>query len=99
MSRIVPKAKPITPRAENTKCCTRLGQEGENPRGNPPDKGDAHQIYFQLFSLVYDQINAYQENFLLILLYLRSAREQPLICDLLHIDASIARYSYYLWEN
>jgi hypothetical protein len=28
------------------------------------DEGDAHQIYFQLFGLVYDEIHAYQENFL-----------------------------------
>jgi hypothetical protein len=30
-----------------------------------------------------------------IFLYLRSGREEPLICDLLHIDASIPRYIYY----
>jgi hypothetical protein len=28
------------------------------------DEGDAHQIYFQLFGLTYDEINAYQNNFL-----------------------------------
>src|SRR5690348_2965265 len=28
----------------------------------------------------------------------RSGREEPLICDLLHIDASIARYIYY-WKT
>jgi uncharacterized protein DUF4062 len=30
----------------------------------PSDEGDAHQIYFQLFSLMYDEIHAYQENLL-----------------------------------
>jgi hypothetical protein len=30
----------------------------------PFDEGDAHQIYFQLFGLIYDEIHAYQENFL-----------------------------------
>jgi hypothetical protein len=56
MSRIVPKAKPITSRAENTKCCTRLGQEGENPRGNLPE-GDA-----LIFSFSAGVANAYQEK-------------------------------------
>jgi hypothetical protein len=27
------------------------------------DESDAHQIYFQLFGLMYDEINAYQNNF------------------------------------
>src|SRR5262249_56486227 len=31
---------------------------------SPLDEGDAHQIYFQLFGLIYDEINAYQNNFL-----------------------------------
>jgi hypothetical protein len=30
---------------------------------SPLDEGDAHQIYFQLFGLMYDEINAYQNNF------------------------------------
>jgi hypothetical protein len=28
------------------------------------DEGDAHQIYFQLFGLIYDEYTAYQNNFL-----------------------------------
>ena len=28
------------------------------------DEGDAHQIYFQLFGLMYDEFNAYQRNLL-----------------------------------
>src|SRR6516162_3685992 len=31
---------------------------------SPFDEGDAHQIYFQLFGLMYDEINAYQDKFL-----------------------------------
>jgi hypothetical protein len=31
---------------------------------SPLDEGDAHQIYFQLFGLMYDEISAYQNNFL-----------------------------------
>jgi hypothetical protein len=31
---------------------------------SPSDEGDAHQIYFQLFSLMYDEIYAYQEKLL-----------------------------------
>src|ERR1700745_435560 len=30
----------------------------------PLDEGDAHQIYFQLFGLMYDEFNAYQRNLL-----------------------------------
>jgi hypothetical protein len=31
---------------------------------SPFDEGDAHQIYFQLFGLMYDEVNAYQNKFL-----------------------------------
>jgi len=31
---------------------------------SPLDEGDANQIYFQLFGLIYDEIHAYQNNFL-----------------------------------
>jgi hypothetical protein len=31
---------------------------------SPLDEGDAHQIYFRLFGLIYDEIHAYQNNFL-----------------------------------
>jgi hypothetical protein len=30
----------------------------------PLDNGDAHQIYFQLFGLMYDEVSAYQDSFL-----------------------------------
>src|SRR5215471_14627311 len=31
---------------------------------NPEDEGDARQIYFRLFGLMYDEVHAYQEGFL-----------------------------------
>jgi hypothetical protein len=41
-----------------------LDNKVEKAKPSPLDEGDAHQIYFRLFGLIYDEIHAYQENFL-----------------------------------
>jgi hypothetical protein len=41
-----------------------LDNKVEKAKPSPLDEGDAHQIYFRLFGLIYDEIHAYQQNFL-----------------------------------
>ena len=41
-----------------------LDNKVEKAKPSPLDEGDAHQIYFRLFGLIYDEIHAYRDGFL-----------------------------------